>query len=78
MFSGHPFYLIQIIKIIRHNSEGFFPRCGIGLASFGCAASEQVASGMGASCDTTDENPTHISPLPAFPTKHKAILTFGI
>ena len=29
MFSGHPFYLIRIIKIIRHNSEGFFPRCGI-------------------------------------------------
>ena len=33
---------------------------------------------MGASRDITDENPTQISPLPAFPTKHKAILTFAI
>ena len=27
---------------------------------------------MGASCDITEENLTHINPLPAFPTKHKA------
>ena len=53
-------------------------RCGVGLAWFDCAASEQGASGMGASCDITGGNPAHISPLPAFPTKHKAILTFAI
>ena len=27
---------------------------------------------MGASCDITEENPTHVGPLPAFATKHKA------
>ena len=27
---------------------------------------------VGDSFDTTEENLTHISPLPAFPTKHKA------
>ena len=50
----------------------------LGLPWFGWAASEQGASGMGVYCDITDENPTHIRPLPAFPTKPKAILTFAI
>ena len=49
----------------------------LGLTWFDCAALEQDASGMGASCDIT-ENPAHLSPLPTFPTKHKATLTFAI
>ena len=48
-------------------------RTALGLAWFDCAALEQDASGMGASCDIT-ENPAHLSPLPTFPTKHKATL----
>ena len=49
-----------------------------GLAWFGWAASHPGAGGMWASSDITDDNPTHISPLSVFPTKHKAILTFAI
>ena len=50
----------------------------LGLAWFDCAAMEQGVSGMGASSDITGENSAYISPLPTFPTKHMAILTFVI
>ena len=43
--------------------------CILGWPWFGWAASQLSAGGMGASCDITSENPTHIRPLPAFPTK---------
>ena len=52
--------------------------CALGWPWFGWAASQLGAGGMGASFDITDDNPTHICPLPVFPTKLKAILTFAI
>ena len=50
----------------------------IGWPWFGWAASQLGAGGMGVSFDITDDNPILICPLPVFPTKLKAILTFAI
>ena len=63
-------------NIENHNFSQQWPR--LGWPWFGWAASQLGAGGMGASFDITDDNPTHIYPLPVFPTKLKAILTFAI
>ena len=58
-----------VFKINIANPSTYIFLCSIGWAWFDWTASQPSASGMGGSCDITDENPTHIWPLPAFPTK---------
>ena len=50
----------------------------LGLAWFACAASDFDAGRMGVYCDITSENPTHISPPPAFPIQPKADIGLSV
>ena len=50
----------------------------LGLPWFACAASDFDAGRMGFYCDITSENPTCISPPPAFPIQHKADIGLSV
>ena len=50
----------------------------VNMYAFACAASDFDAGRMGVYCDITSENPTHISPPPAFPIQPKADIGLSV